>query len=353
MSTIPLRQPVDRRATPSVRSSPDCLEPLRLATAADQAMLVRRDFEGEVLEVVGTAGVPFLELGGRLPLDGWAAARAAVDGRDVPMAISDSDQPLDRLMAAAGLTSARAVGLRVGDVAIGALVVAWSGVPHPVGEVRAAVASCELQLLQGLLARPVTPRRVLVCHDQPLVAEGVARTIERRLGATATVVTTVGGALRLLEDERPDLIVFGDRVDPDSALQEVAQALRAAGSAAPLLVLAQADTARTLDAAHEAGASGYVPIAAPPERLVAAVAELLEGCSSLPHGVADVGGPRLTDREHQVLAGFDRGLSDKELALKLGVTVSTVKSHARGLYSKLEASSRTQALHKARCLGLI
>lgn len=58
--------------------------------------------------------------------------------------------------------------------------------------------------------------------------------------------------------------------------------------------------------------------------------------------------PHLTERQLQVLHGLDRGLCDKEIAQDLEIAVSTVKSHTRAIYEKLEVRSRTAAVHAAR-----
>lgn len=63
--------------------------------------------------------------------------------------------------------------------------------------------------------------------------------------------------------------------------------------------------------------------------------------------------PDLTPREREVLALLAEGLSDKQIARRLGVAPATVKRHNANLYGKLEVSSRTQALARARELALL
>lgn len=65
------------------------------------------------------------------------------------------------------------------------------------------------------------------------------------------------------------------------------------------------------------------------------------------------GDVRLTERELQVLREYHLGLSDKEVAAKLGIATTTVRTHARAIYSKLDVGSKTRALHKGRTLNLI
>jgi LuxR family transcriptional regulator, maltose regulon positive regulatory protein len=72
---------------------------------------------------------------------------------------------------------------------------------------------------------------------------------------------------------------------------------------------------------------------------------------------ARVGGSRLAEplsgRELEVLALIARGLTNQEIALRLYLSLHTVKSHARSIYAKLGVSSRTQAVARGRALGYL
>jgi DNA-binding CsgD family transcriptional regulator len=61
----------------------------------------------------------------------------------------------------------------------------------------------------------------------------------------------------------------------------------------------------------------------------------------------------ITEREFEVLALLAAGRSNKEIAAKLSVSLNTVKTHVSRLFEKLGASRRTEAILKARELGLI
>jgi LuxR family maltose regulon positive regulatory protein len=61
----------------------------------------------------------------------------------------------------------------------------------------------------------------------------------------------------------------------------------------------------------------------------------------------------LTEREQKVLQMMSIGLSNKEIAKELELTVHTIKTHARHIYRKLAVSNRTQAVHKGKILGII
>ncbi len=61
----------------------------------------------------------------------------------------------------------------------------------------------------------------------------------------------------------------------------------------------------------------------------------------------------VTKREYEVLGLIAEGLSNQEIADRLFVSTSTVKTHTSNLYLKLEASRRTQAIQKAKEIGLL
>lgn len=62
---------------------------------------------------------------------------------------------------------------------------------------------------------------------------------------------------------------------------------------------------------------------------------------------------RITQREYEVLQLIARGLSNQEIAAHMFVSLNTVKTHTSNLFSKLDAQRRTQAVERARALGLI
>jgi len=61
----------------------------------------------------------------------------------------------------------------------------------------------------------------------------------------------------------------------------------------------------------------------------------------------------VSDREFEVLTLLAQGRSNKEIARELDVSPNTVKTHVANLYEKLEAKRRTEAILRARELGMI
>lgn len=106
-----------------------------------------------------------------------------------------------------------------------------------------------------------------------------------------------------------------------------------------------------VQAARSAGARGYVSKETDPESLARQLRDIVAhpDVDRLPQ--VDV--PRLTPRESEVLPLLAQGYSNKEIAKNLGVSPDTVKDHLARLYAKLDAGDRTEAVSRARSIGLL
>jgi DNA-binding NarL/FixJ family response regulator len=74
---------------------------------------------------------------------------------------------------------------------------------------------------------------------------------------------------------------------------------------------------------------------------------------SHPSGARYEGNELLSIREIEVLLLIAAGLTNREIAARLYLSLYTVKAHARSIYDKLDAHSRTQAAARARELGVL
>jgi DNA-binding NarL/FixJ family response regulator len=63
--------------------------------------------------------------------------------------------------------------------------------------------------------------------------------------------------------------------------------------------------------------------------------------------------PVLTQREHDVLAGLNRGLTPTAIAVELGIRLETCRGYVKALHAKLGAHSQLEALVRAQRLGLV
>ena len=107
------------------------------------------------------------------------------------------------------------------------------------------------------------------------------------------------------------------------------------------------------DAARRLGLMGYLPKSLEPRQLVEAIEGVLAGEPWFPgdDGAADGDRQRLTERQVRVLACVAAGQSNKEAARALGVSIRTIKYHLEGIYVRLGAANRTEAVASALAQG--
>lgn len=115
-----------------------------------------------------------------------------------------------------------------------------------------------------------------------------------------------------------------------------------------IVVYADGEHGDVARAAMTAGAAGFCARSEPPERLLTIVAEVAGGQMVFPFlDVRELSRDpinSLTRRERLLLERLATGLSNKELASDLDLSINTIKFHLRNLFEKLSVTSRTQAI---------
>lgn len=175
-------------------------------------------------------------------------------------------------------------------------------------------------------------------------------------GQAGDVATGVGLAIA----EQPNVLVLGSSVPFDQTLAALRRLREEASQVRTLLVRADADDARSVEALL-AGASGVIDADAAPERLREAVLRLSRGeavagpqlqrllverfrrATYSWRGMRPLVSP-LSNREWQVLDALREGASTQEVADQLGISRATVYSHLRNISRKLRTRSRQEAL---------
>ena len=130
------------------------------------------------------------------------------------------------------------------------------------------------------------------------------------------------------------------------------------GPAARVLIVTQRDKEWEVRTAMDAGVHGYLLQGCTADELLRAVRQLSQGMRYLSEAVTrcvadSLSRETLTGRETDVLQLLARGCCNKSIARELGIGVGTVKTHVKGLMSKLDATARTHAVVVATQRGLI
>jgi two-component system nitrate/nitrite response regulator NarL len=199
---------------------------------------------------------------------------------------------------------------------------------------------------------------VVVVSSIRLYSEGLANLLRREPGMEVVGAIMDGGAaVEFVEEVRPDIVLV-DMATPDSA--PMISAMVEAVPDLKVVALGVAEDAAPVLACAEAGAAGYVPRAASIRDLMTILhgvtrnelhcpptitASLFQRLAAMAGEHRDHPGPsaRLTSRELEILALVHDGLSNKQIARRLSIELSTVKNHVHNILRKLETRGRAQA----------
>ncbi len=212
--------------------------------------------------------------------------------------------------------------------------------------------------------------RVVIVDDQPLVRAGF-----RMVLASQPDIEVVGEAgdgaqaLHLLRDTEAEVVVMDIRMPIMDGVEATRRLCNATGGPR-VLVLTTFDTESDAFAALQAGASGFLLKNVPPEELLAAIRIVAGGDAVVapritrrlldrfagqlsPLHEADAPTSLLTEREREVLLLLAQGMSNGEIAERLFVAETTVKTHVGRILTKLGLRDRVQAVVLAYKTGLI
>lgn len=203
--------------------------------------------------------------------------------------------------------------------------------------------------------------RVLIVDDQAMVREGFSVLLGAMSGIEVIGEAEDGHqAVEKVAALRPDVVLMDVRMPRMNGL-EATREIVAADSEAKVLILTTYDLDEYVYRALRAGASGFLLKDAPAERLAEGVRVVAGGEALLAPTVtrrllaefSKLGAPRarthervedLTERETEVLVLVAQGLSNSEIASRLVVAESTVKTHVGRVLVKLGLRDRTQAV---------
>jgi DNA-binding NarL/FixJ family response regulator len=203
--------------------------------------------------------------------------------------------------------------------------------------------------------------RLFLVDDHPVVRAGLAALVDGEddmevVGQADNANAAVSG----VRDAKPDVVLMDIQLGDGPDGVAVAEELLRLPDPPRVLVLTTYESDADVRRAVEAGATGYLLKACPPEELFAAIRAAARGESALSPKVAmrvmdqvRSGRPALTGRESEIVSLLAEGLGNRQIAQRLYVTEATVKTHLVHIFAKLGVDNRTAAVAVAVQQGLI
>ena len=214
--------------------------------------------------------------------------------------------------------------------------------------------------------KPNEKIKILIADDHPVVREGLATMLSRQ-GNIEVVGEAENGAVAIekADSTRPDIILMDLRM-PEVDGVEAMRRIKEAHPEINFIVLTTYNNDEYIFKGIEAGARAYLLKDSPREDLFKAIEAVSRGESLIEPAVAGRVLDRLTElsrqgaqkmelsqRETEVLELIARGTGNKQIALNLSISESTVKTHIQSIFQKLEVNDRTEAVTKALSRGII
>jgi two-component system, NarL family, response regulator LiaR len=210
---------------------------------------------------------------------------------------------------------------------------------------------------------PSQPIRVMLVDDHAMVRRGLATFLkifdDLQLAGEAE---SGEAAIQLCAEVLPDVILM-DMVMPDMDGAAATRAIRQQFPQVQVIALTSFKEGDLVKNALEAGAIGYLLKDVSADELAGAIRSAHAGRATLSSEAAQAlvetanqppaPGLDLTERELEVLALMVEGLNNTQIAGRLTVSSSTIKSHVSNILSKLGVASRTEAVTLALRSGII
>lgn len=210
--------------------------------------------------------------------------------------------------------------------------------------------------------------RILLADDHPMFCEGLVASLQTVEHCEVVGQAADGAeAVRLAERLQPDLVLMDVNMPVMNGIEATREIIRMSPHIG-ILMLTMFDDDSSVFAAMKAGARGYLLKGANKEEIVRALTVVAGGDVIFGSAIARkmmyyfeaMAGrapahpllPNLTEREREVLERIAAGLTNAEIARKLGLSLKTVRNHVSNILNKLQVADRAQAILLAREAGL-
>ena len=210
--------------------------------------------------------------------------------------------------------------------------------------------------------------KVLIADDHKLFRQGLIGLMQTRDDLVQIVGEASTGieSIRLAEQLRPDVILM-DIYMPEMDGLEAAKKIRSLFPEIAIVMLTSSERDGHLYEAVQLGIAGYLLKSLDADELFDLLSGVVKGETAMTRAMAskllkavanrladeDKGEQALTERELYVLRLVASGATNSEIAVKLSISINTVKSHLKNILEKLQLDNRTQAATYALQHGLV
>jgi NarL family two-component system response regulator LiaR len=211
--------------------------------------------------------------------------------------------------------------------------------------------------------------RILIADDHVVLREGMRSFLEQEKDIEVVGEASDGeDAVRLVDQMKPDVVLM-DIVMPKLTGVEATKLIKNSNPSTCILILTAYSDTRYVLGLLEAGASGYLLKSARSEEIIGAIRAVRSGESVLDPVATrkllervikltketpeDKAHGQLSPREIEVIRLAARGMSNRDIAEKLVLSLRTVKAHLSNIFNKMRCGSRTEAIVKGFREGYI
>ncbi|MBM3128888.1 MAG: response regulator transcription factor [Chloroflexi bacterium] len=210
------------------------------------------------------------------------------------------------------------------------------------------------------------PIRVLVVDDHSIVREGICALLARRKDIQVIGEAADGKrALDAVAQFDPDVVLMDIQMPVLNGL-EATREIHKRFPSTRILVLTQHDSKEYVVPLLRAGAVGYITKTARATELIGAIRAVYEEGAYLPPRITQTvvnavaesaetkeAPPRLTERESQVVQLVAEGLSSREIAERLNISIKTVDTHRANMMEKLDVRNTAELIKLAIRKGIV
>lgn len=209
--------------------------------------------------------------------------------------------------------------------------------------------------------------RVLIADDHPVFRNGLCALLSSEPDMEVVGEATSGDeAVAVATATQPDIVMMDLQMPGGGGIAATRQVLDISPHVR-ILVVTMFEDDDSVFAALRAGARGYVLKGSSPAEVLRAIRAVGAGEAIFSPAIAQrlldyfavsqrvahrVPFPELTEREREILTLIVQGFANPAIAVRLGLSVKTVRNHVSNIFSKLQVADRAQAVLRGRDAGI-